>query len=360
MKPVLTASPTKSSIFTLYRSLLRQTRLLPHEYLRYHIIICALSSDFFRLKLSTDIKSALDVSRNNRQRQATFNRLRKELSKLKLANDGHKLAFAHVLDLAYGRKGPLKWGIMIPLLSSPAALVPPRIIPSVERSRPPVYSPELAALLSSPYTRPSGKAVKLSHLRETPTLPSRAYPSSDDARLFGSLSKRREVNIRWRYFSYQWKRLYPPIEVSVKCQGQEETSSQEAAVISARIRGVGMQTAGLLEELKTLAGAVSEGPPIPRRTDPIYRPHTSPAATHRRVLPNRYLRRRYRDLLSRIPTLTYSYVPGEPKTGSDGHPMGKYEVSLTPNALSRRVQHETAHSPEMDTVDLAWFERGNG
>ena len=35
-----------------------------------------------------------------------------ELSKLKLANDGHNLAFAHVLDLAYGRKGPLKWRIM--------------------------------------------------------------------------------------------------------------------------------------------------------------------------------------------------------------------------------------------------------
>jgi hypothetical protein len=35
-----------------------------------------------------------------------------ELSKLKHANDGHQRAFAHVLDLAYGRKGPLKWRIM--------------------------------------------------------------------------------------------------------------------------------------------------------------------------------------------------------------------------------------------------------
>jgi hypothetical protein len=35
-----------------------------------------------------------------------------ELSKLELANDGHQQAFAHVLDLAYGRKGPLKWRIM--------------------------------------------------------------------------------------------------------------------------------------------------------------------------------------------------------------------------------------------------------
>src|SRR5579863_3664181 len=36
-----------------------------------------------------------------------------ELSKLKRANDGHQQAFTHVLDLAYGRKGPLKWRIMV-------------------------------------------------------------------------------------------------------------------------------------------------------------------------------------------------------------------------------------------------------
>lgn len=35
-----------------------------------------------------------------------------ELSKLTLANNGDRHAFAHVLDLAYGRKGPLKWSIL--------------------------------------------------------------------------------------------------------------------------------------------------------------------------------------------------------------------------------------------------------
>ena len=29
-----------------------------------------------------------------------------------LANDGHKHALDRVLDLAYGRKGPLRWCIM--------------------------------------------------------------------------------------------------------------------------------------------------------------------------------------------------------------------------------------------------------
>ena len=87
MKPSLVTAPTKLSIFALYRSLLRQTRLLPHEYLRYILAISHLSAltydlciffrQFFRFKLSADINSALDESRKCRQRRATFNRLRK-------------------------------------------------------------------------------------------------------------------------------------------------------------------------------------------------------------------------------------------------------------------------------------------
>jgi hypothetical protein len=87
MKRVLATTPKKSDILALYQSLLRQARLLPHEYLRY-LFIAFLSclfgvscvtchSQFFRLKLSDDIKSALDDSRKDKQRQATFNRLRK-------------------------------------------------------------------------------------------------------------------------------------------------------------------------------------------------------------------------------------------------------------------------------------------
>lgn len=84
--------PPKSSIFTLYRSLLRQARLLPHEYLRYFLTVPAppcgsliYDRHFFRLKLSADIKSALDGTRKHRQRQATFKRLQK-VTKLSLAS----------------------------------------------------------------------------------------------------------------------------------------------------------------------------------------------------------------------------------------------------------------------------------
>jgi len=239
--------------------------------------------------------------------------------------------------------------------------VPARIISPVERSRPPVYSPELAALLLSPYSRSSGKALlKPSHLREPPTLPSRADPTSEDARLFGPFSKRRQVNIRWRYFSYQWKRIYPPLEVSVKHPEPQNTPSQDGFVPETGLRSVGLQGAGLLEELKILAGEVSKKPTSPRRIDSVYRPESSPTAADRGSLPNRYLRRRYRELLGRIPILTRPNVPGDLTTATapSGRPTGKYEVSLAANAMSLRVQHEVAHSSEVDAVDLAWFLQG--
>jgi hypothetical protein len=225
-----------------------------------------------------------------------------------------------------------------------------------------VYSPELAALLLSPHSRSSGKALKAPYLHEPPTLPSRADPTSEDARLFGPLSKRRQVNIRWRYFSHHWKRIYPPIEISVKDQDTQKTPSQEGLAPDAGTRGVGLQGAGLLEELKMLAGVVSKRPIAPRRLDSVYRsrsPSTT-IATDRGSAPNRYLRRRYRELLGRIPILTHSHVPGNltTTTTSNGRPTDKYKVSLAANALSLRVQQEAAHSSEVDAVDLAWFLRG--
>ena len=146
----------------------------------------------------------------------------------------------------------------------------------------------------------------------------------------------------------------------MKQQGTQETSSEEDAILGARIRGVGTQTAGQLDEVKSLAGPASEKPPAPRRIDQIYLPHTHTSAADRRSLPSRFLRRRYRELLGRIPVLTYSYVPGESVTTSNGYPTGKYEVSLAPTALSQYIRQEIVHSQELDAVDLAWFERENG
>lgn len=142
----------------------------------------------------------------------------------------------------------------------------------------------------------------------------------------------------------------------MKQKGTQETSSQEDALLGARIRGVGMETTGLLDQVKSLAGPASEKPPAPRRIDQIYLPHTHPSAAGRRTPPNRFLRRRYRELLGRIPVLTYTYVPRKSVTSSNDYPTGKYEVSLARTAISEYVRQEIAHSHELDAVDLAWFD----
>lgn len=205
----------------------------------------------------------------------------------------------------------------------------------------------------SHYARPSGKALKPSHLHQPTNMPSRADPTSEDARLYGPLSKRRQVNIRWRYFSHNWKRLYPPIEIPH--QETRSTPSQEGSAPDAGIRGVGLQGVGLLEELKMLAGEVSQRPITPRRIDSVYGPKSPSNASDRGPLPNRYLRRRYRELLGRIPILTRTNDPGGQKTATEANARSKYEVSLATNALSQRVQHEVVHSSEVDAVDLAWL-----
>ena len=86
MRQYFITVPTKLSVFALHRSLRRQARLLPHEYLRYHPLFCMQCSDFepvtyyrqfFYLRLSTSIRSALDASRKDKQRLGTLKRLRK-------------------------------------------------------------------------------------------------------------------------------------------------------------------------------------------------------------------------------------------------------------------------------------------
>ena len=141
-------------------------------------------------------------------------------------------------------------------------------------------------------------------------------------------------------------------------QGAQETSPQADALLGARIRGVGMQTAGLLEELRLLAGPVSGRPPAPRRIDPAYPFHTFSCAADRRALLNRFLRRRYRELLGRIPVLKYLYVPNKSAVGANSYSSGNYGVSLDLAAISPHIQYETAHSQELDAVDLAWYKRG--
>lgn len=149
------------------------------------------------------------------------------------------------------------------------------------------------------HSRTLTRPLKPAALKIPPTLPERANPSSEEARILGPFSKRREVNIRWRYHTGEIQRTYYPLELTVP-QGSSNDHN---------LRGTGLEKLGLLNEIEQLARSPIQGRPLPRRqkssgaanveihtTEPCRNKFDSP-------LPPRFLRRRYRELLGRIPIL---------------------------------------------------------
>ncbi|KZV77677.1 hypothetical protein PENSPDRAFT_645301 [Peniophora sp. CONT] len=331
---------SREAVFSLYRSFLRQTARLPHHYLR----------QFWMLRGQDEVKRLL-ASDDDVLRRTKLKRVRKDVARLEMANTGDRECFAYVLDMAYGRKGPLKHAIMKPLLSDPSQPKPPRIIPAAHKSHPPVYSPELAALSMSGSSRRQGKPLKPEQLVNPPTMPARADPSSSDYQLFGPLSKRREVNIKWRFFTENWQKLHPPIELTID-QGPA-LSTKAKSIERKPPRAIGIPGQGLLEDVITLAGASrARRPPIPRRQrqslpadeDAERRQGMPMAPTSADVAPSRFIRRRYAELLGKIPILTYTRT-------------GKYVVALDDAAWHQEREYPLA---EVDDTERAWLPQGFG
>jgi hypothetical protein len=230
------------------------------------------------------------------------------------------------------------------LLSDPKAPTPPAIILSVEKSRPPVYSPELKALLTSGYSRTT-KPLTPKLLSFPRTLPTRADPASDDARLLGPFSKRREVNIRWRYFANEWKKVYPPLQLvanDATCGIHE--SVKNADLLRAGIRGFGMQDKGVFEDVLSIAGPSSMPNNLTKKERQTANIVSAPAApSHRARHPSRWIRRRFQELLGRLPVLTYSRY--------ETNKSGSYSVSLSPSAIANSLQTTVARLVEMKSVD---------
>jgi len=201
----------------------------------------------------------------------------------------------------------------------------------------------MKALLTSGHSRAT-KPLALKSLGSPPTLPSRADPASDDARLLGPFSKRREVNIRWRYFVTEWKKVYPPLQVVAYdpscgvCEGVKEADIQRVG-----IRGFGMQGQGIFEDVLSIAGPLRLPNTLTkkeRRNVGIVPELVSP---HPARHPSRWLRRRYQELLGRLPVLAYSRY-GTKTSGS-------YSVSLSCNALAPSLYQTVARLSELEPVD---------
>ncbi|KAJ7169704.1 hypothetical protein C8R46DRAFT_896854 [Mycena filopes] len=307
------------TVFALYRAFIRETRKLPQLYLR----------QFWRIKGFDDVRAILKPDNTPKIRDQKIKRLAKDLRKLEGANTRNMQGFNHVLDLAYGRKGKLKRELMEPFLTDPTAPAPARIIPAVESSRPPVYSNELRALLTSSESR-VGKALGNRDLQSPPTLPARADPNSEEALLLGPFSKRRETNTRWRYFAEESQKVRPPLEVVVD---DIPADSCGATVDDARrvgIRSLPLQGLPVFKDVEALASFRQE------------RAHSkAPSDITSEPPPSRWLRRRYGTLLNRLPILTYRVPPG------DNTP--RYSVSLSQSRLDVKT------TVLGDSADLEWL-----
>ncbi|KZS95761.1 hypothetical protein SISNIDRAFT_402160, partial [Sistotremastrum niveocremeum HHB9708] len=275
----------------LYRSFLREAGKLPHAYL----------TSTFRIW-------GQDYIRKNRNEQGLLTkklrRLQQERNRLESANQGNRKSFNRVLEIAYGQRGKLRHELLETILQTPGVALPPRIIPAVEKSRPPVYSAALSALLTSSLSR-HPRPLKPAALITPTTLPARADRASEEARLLGPLSLRREVNIRWRFFTDQKTRVNPEPERKLGAASEPEKNSEDS-IIPEHLRSYGFAEGNIIAQLEALTGSADARPPIPRRERASHSlpPSSSDSNLLTASMPTRWLRRRYRELLGRIPILT--------------------------------------------------------
>jgi hypothetical protein len=205
-------------------------------------------------------------------------------------------------------------------------------------SRPPVYSPEFRALLTNDTSRTT-KALKPLDLTRPPTLPPSVNPSTEEARLFGRLSKRREKNILQRFYKQEVQKVYPPLEVEIP-------SGQTLEDVGAR--GGGAQGLKLRDDIEAIIGPIWKPPQLTRRERQAQlnpTPFPQPSSGQH---PSRWLRRRYQSLLGRLPLLTFT--PGQ-KGGK-----GRYAIERSPKALGDIYSTGGRLLPIAATPQIAWFE----
>jgi len=107
--------------------------------------------------------------------------------------------------------------------------------------------------------------------------------------------------------------------------------------------GAGMQGTGVFEEVQRIVNSVQQPRPSTRReSGSRLTPFTSNPAPS-----IRWLRRRYRQLLGRLPILAYSQ--------SDGR-TGQYTVSIADDAILNTGKQHANRIAEVDTNDRTWLQ----
>ena len=278
-------------------------------------------------------------------------------------------------------------------LTRPGSLASP--IPT--RPHPPPLSPAMIALSNSSHGRESGKRVGRREFEHPPTLPARADPSSEDARLVGPFSRRRLMNERWRFFKSQVGRLLPPLHIKTEPvvdhieratalgRKYEHSLINPADILHAFLddasrprpanvprkarRDIAADSACELIastfKFKTFQLTVV-GNPVGREVNYSHNDLLSankPRKWTSRQSP-RFFRRRHQEILRLLPimtqTLHHSTVKDSDLNGTHGDPsqlQRKFSVSQSPLALKRRTDSRDISSPPISKEDRTWVEQ---
>jgi hypothetical protein len=239
-------------------------------------------------------------------------------------------------------------------LVDPKTPKPEPIIPGIHRSRPPTYPPTLKAILGAAVAKSNDKTHRPAQLEHPPTLPARADPKSEDAKLLGPFSLRRQVNIRWRFFSQQRDLTWWPLEVDSRALAGVPTSPSHS------VPSTGFEGLGIVQEIERLATQLGDQPhSIPLRQDAFREQDATMDAVHAPLLPppklptrsRRWMRRRYRELLAKIPALV-----AQPSNATNkDQPTPKYVVRRSSEEayIQGQGQRRTTTSEEIEWIHRA-------
>jgi hypothetical protein len=208
----------------------------------------------------------------------------------------------------------------------------------------------LAALVTSSIAH-TARAPTPSQLLNPPTLPARADPSSEDARLLGQLIPQRIRAIKRRYWNSQTGKLRAPIALRLHTDTGEVVDPEQASELLEKYtslyippRAIALGRARLAELVEKADAPASTGPLPPRRLQ----------------TPDQRATRRNRDEQAPVPRFTPPRSDVlrvlKPSAANSKWHLPK---SVTARLLRRRMQESLAQAPIME-VKLASSQKEEG
>ncbi|GAA5865490.1 hypothetical protein JCM3774_005657 [Rhodotorula dairenensis] len=304
----------------LYRNLLREARNLPDPRISQHYRD-QIRSLFRREPVP---ESSLQAVRRVKQAQ-------KILRQLQAANDGYLHAITRTIEHAYGVRGKGKHVGLQPFVATGTR----------DRSTRYSFPPPLAALVTSPVAH-TARPPTPTQLLTPPTLPARADPASEDARLLGSLIPQRVRAIKRRYWNSQTGKLRAPIALRVQTDDTGDVLDPERAHklletyadVHVSPRAIAQGRERLTELVNKAATPTASRPLPPRRLQTAEQRAARTRATSRTLSP---------------PATSAELRTFKPLSADTKWHLPK---TITPRLLRRRMQEVLAQAPILE-VKLA-------